>query len=124
MADYLATGAVTNALNMPSVTAEEAPKLKPYMKLAEQLGSFAGQATQSAYEAVTIEYEGLVGALNIKPLTALILKGLFAPLLESVNMVSAPVIAKERKIDVKNQIHHWQLLLLELLLKQDQLLLI
>jgi len=100
MADYLLTGAVTNALNMPSVSAEEAPKLKPYMKLAEQLGSFAGQATNTAYEEITVEYHGLVAELNTKPLTAAILQGLLAPLMEGVNMVSAPVIAAERNIKV------------------------
>jgi D-3-phosphoglycerate dehydrogenase / 2-oxoglutarate reductase len=100
MADYLLTGAVTNALNMPSVSAEEAPKLKPYMKLAEQLGSFAGQATKTAYQEITVEYHGLVAELNTKPLTAAILQGLLAPLMEGVNMVSAPVIAKERNITV------------------------
>ena len=96
MSDYLTTGAVTNALNMPSVSSEEAPKLKPYMKLAEQLGSFAGQATQSAYKAIKIEYKGLVADRNTKPITAVILKELLAPLMEGVNMVSAPVIARER----------------------------
>ena len=100
MSDYLTTGAVTNALNMPSVSSEEAPKLKPYMKLAEQLGSFAGQATQSAYKAIKIEYKGLVADRNTKPITAVILKGLLAPLMEGVNMVSAPVIVRERKIDL------------------------
>jgi len=105
MADYLLTGAVTNALNMASITAEEAPKLKPYMKLACQLGSFAGQATQSAVQGVTIEYEGLVAELNTKPLTAAILQGLLAPLMEGVNMVSAPVIAKQRGIDVSEVLH-------------------
>ncbi len=100
MADYLLTGAVTNALNMPSVSAEEAPKLRPYMKLAEQLGSFAGQATKTAYEEITVEYDGLVAELNTKPLTAAILQGLLAPLMEGVNMVSAPVIAKDRSIKI------------------------
>ncbi len=100
MADYLLTGAVTNALNMPSVSAEEAPRLTPYMKLAEQLGSFAGQATQTAFKKITIEYEGAVAELNVKPLTAAVLQGLLAPLMEGVNMVSAPVIAKERDIEV------------------------
>jgi D-3-phosphoglycerate dehydrogenase len=101
MADFLLTGAVANALNMPSMTAEEAPRLKPYMKLAEQLGSFAGQATETAIKAVTVEYEGAVAALNIKPLTAVVLQGLLSPLLETVNMVSAPAIARERGLDVR-----------------------
>jgi D-3-phosphoglycerate dehydrogenase len=98
MADYLTTGAVINALNMPSVSAEDAPKLRPYMKLAEQLGSFAGQITESGLKSVTVEYEGHVADLNVKPLTALVLMGLLRPLLDSVNMVNAPVIARERDI--------------------------
>jgi len=105
MADYLISGAVTNALNMPSVTAEEAPRLKPYMLLAEQLGSFAGQLTESGLEGVTLEYEGHVAELNTRPLTAIVLQGLLSPLLESVNMVNAPVIAKERDIDVTEVKH-------------------
>jgi len=100
MADYLLTGAVTNALNMASVTAEEAPKLKPYMVLAEQLGAFAGQATQSAIKGIEICYEGDVSTLNTKPLTAIVVKGVLGPLLEGVNMVNAPVIAEERNIKI------------------------
>lgn len=100
MADYLLNGAVVNALNMPSVSAEDAPKLRPYMKLAGQLGSFAGQLTEHALQSVSIEYVGSVAGLNTKPLTAIILEGLLKPMVESVNMVNAPVIAKERNIDV------------------------
>lgn len=100
MADYLLTGAVVNALNMPSVSAEDAPKLRPYMQLAGQLGSFAGQLTEHALKSVSIEYEGAVSGLNTKPLTAIILEGLLKPMVESVNMVNAPVIAKERNVDV------------------------
>ncbi len=100
MVDYLLTGAVTNALNMASVTAEEAPQLKPYMALAEQLGAFAGQATQSAITEIEICYEGHVAGLNTKPLTAIVVKGLLGPLLEGVNMVNAPVIAEERDIKI------------------------
>jgi D-3-phosphoglycerate dehydrogenase len=105
MSDFLLTGAVSNAINMPSLTAEEARKLRPYMKLAEQLGSFAGQATETAIKAVTIEYEGQATELNTKPLTAVALQGLLTPLLETVNMVSAPVVAKERGLDIR-EIHH------------------
>ena len=75
MADFLLTGAVSNAVNMPSLTAEEAARLKPYMKLAEQLGSFAGQLTESGITAVAIEYEGAIAELNVKPLTAIALTG-------------------------------------------------
>ena len=105
MSDYLLTGAVVNALNMPSVSAEEAPRLRPYMKLAEQLGSFAGQMTESGIKAVSIEYEGYAAELNTKALNAAVLKGLLSPLLEGVNMVSAPVIANRRSIDVSDVRH-------------------
>jgi len=105
LADYLVSGAVTNALNMASVTAEEAPRLRPYMKLAEQLGSFAGQVTDTGLKAVTIEYEGHAAELNIRPLTSIVVQGLLAPLMESVNMVNAPVIAKERDIDITEVKH-------------------
>ena len=100
MADFLLTGSVTNAINMPSISAEDAPKLNPYLKLAEQIGSFAGQVTESAINDIKIEYEGQVAELNTKPLTAAILQGLLAPTLESVNLVSAPELAKERDISV------------------------
>jgi D-3-phosphoglycerate dehydrogenase len=100
MAEFLNSGAVTNAVNMPSLSAEEAKKLKPYMMLVEELGSFAGQLTQSGISRVVIEYEGLVAHLNTRPLTQAALTGLLTPILDSVNMVNAPVIARQRNIDV------------------------
>jgi D-3-phosphoglycerate dehydrogenase len=105
IADYLLTGAVVNALNMPSVTAEEASRLKPYMTLAQQLGSFAGQVTETAIKAVTIEYDGHVAALNTRALTGVVLQGLLAPLLETVNIINAPLIAKERNIAISEVTH-------------------
>jgi D-3-phosphoglycerate dehydrogenase len=101
MSDFLLHGAVTNAINMPSVTVEEAPRLRPYMKLAEQLGAFAGQATETGIKRVVVEYEGHVATLNTRPLTAILLQGLLKPSLDSsVNMVNAPIVAKERNIEV------------------------
>ncbi len=100
MVDYLLTGAVTNAINMPSVSAEEAPKLRPYMVLSEQLGSFAGQLTESGIVAVTIDFEGHVATLNTRPLASALLSGLLSPMLDAVNMVSAPSIARDRNISV------------------------
>jgi D-3-phosphoglycerate dehydrogenase len=105
MADFLLTGAVTNALNMPSVSAEEAPKLRPYLTLAQQLGSFAGQLTRSGLKSVAIEYEGQAAELNTRPLTAVALAGLLTPLLDNVNMVNAPLIARERNIEVSEVKH-------------------
>jgi D-3-phosphoglycerate dehydrogenase len=100
MADFLLTGAVSNAVNMPSLTAEEAKRLDPYMKLAEQLGSFSGQLTETGITAVAVEYEGAVAELNVKPLTAIALTGLLSPQLATVNMVNAPVICRDRDIRV------------------------
>jgi D-3-phosphoglycerate dehydrogenase / 2-oxoglutarate reductase len=100
MADFLLTGAVSNAVNMPSLTAEEAKRLDPYMKLAQQLGSFAGQLTETGITSVDVEYEGAVAELNVKPLTAIALTGLLSPQLATVNMVNAPVICRERDIRI------------------------
>ncbi len=100
MADYLLTGAIANSINVPSVSAEEAPKLTPFVELAQQLGSFAGQLTDEGIEEVTLEYEGDVAEMNTRVLTNAALCGLLKPQLEDVNMVSAPVIAKERGIQV------------------------
>ncbi|MBL22486.1 MAG: phosphoglycerate dehydrogenase [Rhodospirillaceae bacterium] len=100
MADYLLTGAVQNAINAPSVSAEDAPRLQPYMTLAERLGSFAGQLTETGLSAVTIEFHGTAAQLNTRPLVSCALHGLLQPLLDNVNMVSAPIIAKERGIDI------------------------
>ncbi|OJU21474.1 MAG: phosphoglycerate dehydrogenase, partial [Afipia sp. 62-7] len=96
MSDYLLTGAISNAVNFPSITAEEAPKLKPFIELAEKLGSFAGQLTETGISKVTITYEGHVSEMKIKALTSAALSGLLRPMLGDVNVVSAPVVAKER----------------------------
>jgi D-3-phosphoglycerate dehydrogenase / 2-oxoglutarate reductase len=108
MSDFLLTGAVTNAINMPSVSAEDAPRLRPYMELCRLLGGFAGQLTEAqdgVIRRVTIEYEGAAAALNQKPLTAIALAGLLAPFLEGINMVNAPVLARERGIEVAETVH-------------------
>jgi D-3-phosphoglycerate dehydrogenase len=96
MSDYLLRGAISNAVNFPSITAEEAPKLKPFIALAERLGSFAGQLTETAISKVQLVYEGAVAQMNTKALTSAALAGLLRPMLEDVNVVSASVVAKER----------------------------
>lgn len=101
MADYLLTGAVTNALNMPSISGEEAPRLKPFVALAEQLGSFAGQLTETGIGTIRLEYEGDVAEMNVKALTSAALSGLLRPVLQDVNMISAPAIARDRGIHVE-----------------------
>ncbi len=101
MCDYLLSGAVSNALNMPSISAEEAPKLVPFVRLAEQLGSFAGQLTETGIKKVRLEFAGAVADLNTKALTSAALTGVLTPLLQTVNMVSAPVVARDRGIEVE-----------------------
>src|SRR6202161_3646848 len=96
MSDYLLSGAISNAVNFPSITAEEAPKLRPFIELGEKLGSFAGQLTETGILKVQITYEGHVAEMKIKALTSAALSGLLRPMLGDVNVVSAPVVAKER----------------------------
>ncbi len=100
MSDYLLHGAVSNALNMPSISADEAPRLRPFIAVAEKLGSFAGQLTEDPVTGVVIEYAGEVGEMNTKALTSAALAGILQPMLGTVNMVSAPVVARERGIKV------------------------
>ena len=100
MADYLISGAVTNALNMPSISADEAPRLRPFVALAEKLGSFAGQLTDAPITSVVIEYAGDVGEMNTRALTSAALAGVLQPMLGTVNMVSAPIVARDRGIKV------------------------
>ncbi len=101
MADYLLTGAVSNALNTPSITAEEAPRLKPFVDLADKLGAMTGQLLHAPIKSVEFTYKGAVTQLNTNPVTAAALAGLLKAAMPDVNMVSAPVLAKERGIEVK-----------------------
>ncbi|MDP1631366.1 MAG: phosphoglycerate dehydrogenase [Caulobacter sp.] len=104
MSDYLLTGAVTNALNSPSVTAEEAPRLKPFVALAEKLGGLAGQMVDFGILTIDIAYEGPVSEMNVKPMSSAALAGLLKPMLAEINMVSAPAVAKERGIVVSESL--------------------
>ena len=100
MSDYLVKGAVSNAINMPSITAEEAPRLKPFVKLAEVLGAFAGQVTEEPIKAVEILFDGSAADMNVTALRSAALAGLIRNQVADVNMVSAPVMVKERGITV------------------------
>jgi D-3-phosphoglycerate dehydrogenase len=105
MSDFLIRGGVTNALNMPSLSAEEAPKLRPYMALAEKLGSLVGQLAHGALSGISIEVEGAAAELNPKPITGAVLAGFMRVHSDTVNMVNAPFLAKERGLDVR-EIRH------------------
>ena len=101
IADYLLTGAITNALNMPSISASEAQKVRPWISLAEKLGAFVGQVTETSIHGVEILYDGIAADLNQRALTQAVLTGMLKPALSTVNMVNAPVVAKERGIKVR-----------------------
>ena len=105
MSDYLVRGGVTNALNMPSLTAEEAPRLRPYMELAAKLGSLIGQIEGTRIKSVSVEVEGAAAALNQKPITGAVLAGLMQVWSDTVNMVNAPSLAKDRGLDVREVRH-------------------
>jgi D-3-phosphoglycerate dehydrogenase / 2-oxoglutarate reductase len=101
MSDYLLNGAISNAVNFPSITAEEAPKLRPFVELAGKLGSFAGQLTETGINKMHLIYEGAVAEMKTRALTSAALAGLLRPILQDVNVVSAPIIARERGIVVE-----------------------
>jgi D-3-phosphoglycerate dehydrogenase len=100
MANYLLTGAVENALNMPSVTAEEAKVMGPWIKLADHLGSFIGQMTDEPIKAINILYDGYASEMNLEALNCSLIAGIMKSVNPDVNMVSAPLIAKERGIKI------------------------
>jgi len=100
MANYLLTGAVENALNMPSMTAEEAKVMGPWIKLAGYLGSFTGQMTDEPIKAINILYDGTVAKMNLDALNCAVIAGIMKRANPDVNMVSAPVVAKERGIQI------------------------
>jgi D-3-phosphoglycerate dehydrogenase len=100
MSDYLIKGAVSNAINMPAITAEEAPRLKPFVKLAEVLGAFVGQVTEDPIKEVEILFDGQTATMNTRALISATLAGLIRPQVSDVNMVSAPIMVKERGIIV------------------------
>ncbi len=100
ISDYLLTGAVTNALNMPSVTAEEAKVMGPWIKLAGHLGNFIGQMTDEPIKAINVLYDGVASTMNLKALDCGVVAGIMKKANPDVNMVSAPVIAKERGVKI------------------------
>jgi D-3-phosphoglycerate dehydrogenase len=100
ISDFLLNGAVSNAINMPSITAEEAPILGPFVKLASHLGAFAGQMTEEPIKEINILYDGKVADMNTKALSAAVIAGVMKAQASDVNMVSAPLIAHERGIKV------------------------
>lgn len=102
VADYLVSGVIRHAVNFPSIPVEQVSKIQPYLAIAEKLGSFAAQVFEGAVTEITIEYRGEASELQTAPVTIALLKGFLTPILEeTVNFVNAPIIAKERGIEVR-----------------------
>jgi D-3-phosphoglycerate dehydrogenase len=100
--DYLLYGTIRNAVNFPSIPADQVSRLQPYVSLAEKLGSFSSQVFEGGVTEITVEYRGEAAEINTAPVTMAAIKGFLSPiLLETVNFVNAPYIAKERGIEVK-----------------------
>ena len=100
MSNYLLTGAVENALNMPSVTAEEAKIMGQWISLSGHLGNFIGQLTDEPIKAINILYDGAASQMNLEALNCAVVAGIMKTVTPDVNMVSAPVIAKERGVKI------------------------
>jgi D-3-phosphoglycerate dehydrogenase len=101
MVDFLKHGVIKNAVNVPSVSANLLERVKPYLVLAERLGSFQSQILQGGMTEIAIEYEGEVAKFDIKPMTVSVIKGLLSPILKDVvNFVNAPFLARDRGIRV------------------------
>ncbi|MES2906144.1 MAG: phosphoglycerate dehydrogenase [Pseudomonadota bacterium] len=101
MAEYLLRGAISNAVNFPSITAEEAPRLKPFIDLAEKLGLFLGQLTEAPIKSIRLEYEGALAHMNTRALTAAAVTGVLRPMHDSVNMVNAVSVAQQSGIVIE-----------------------
>lgn len=99
--DFLTRGVIRYAVNVPSVSPELLTALRPYLTLGEKLGSLQVQMLSTLPREVTIEYSGEVTKYDVAPLTLAVLKGILTPVMESsVNYVNAPVVARERGINV------------------------
>jgi len=99
--EVLKGGAARSAVNIPSMKPELIAPVKPFMGIAEKLGSLASQILPGAVSKVLVEYSGEVAEHDVSPLTTTVLKGLLAPMMDVVvNFVNAPFIAKERGIEI------------------------
>jgi D-3-phosphoglycerate dehydrogenase len=100
--DYLTKGVIRNAVNFPSLPPDMIQQIHPFANLGERIGSFLCQLIDVPIKEVVLEYKGEVCQLPREPITIAILKGVLTPVMgDEVNYVNAPVIAKNRGIEVK-----------------------
>ncbi|QTA88778.1 phosphoglycerate dehydrogenase [Desulfonema magnum] len=101
MAEYLLSGVITHAVNFPSVSVEIMEQLRPHIDLAEKMGSLMGQLVRKVHD-ITITYSGDLTALDTRPVTHAVLKGLLSSFTDKpLNYVSAPALAEEKGIHVR-----------------------
>jgi D-3-phosphoglycerate dehydrogenase / 2-oxoglutarate reductase len=98
--DYLLTGALRGAVNVPAMGAQELNAIRPYLALAERLGQFQSQLIDEAVREVKIEYSGDLAEKDAAPVTRAFLAGLLRNVSARVNVVNALLIAEERGISV------------------------
>lgn len=99
--DFLSSGIVRNAVNFPSVAPEDFRRLKPYITLAENLGSLLSQLTKERIKSIGIRYYGELAGANQEMLIGAVLVGLFRTVLSStVTLVNARSIAEQRGLEI------------------------
>lgn len=107
--DFLLHDLTRNAVNVPSVSAEQIEVLGPYLTLGEKLGSLQAQLLRQAPTELTVEYGGEVATVDVQPVTVAVVRGLLERLLESstVNYVNARELAVERGIKITESKTHY-----------------
>jgi D-3-phosphoglycerate dehydrogenase len=102
--DYLQSGVLRNAVNLPNLSPEQYRRLRPYIELAERLGLFAGQVARGRVARVRIRYAGEAATVASSVLRSAVLAGLLNPVLdEKVNLVNSSAAAAQRGIVVEEQ---------------------
>ena len=105
LAAYLTRGEVKNAVNLPTIAREVLDRIAPYLALAEKLGSLAAQIAPPSIHEVRLELAGELSRAPHRAISAQVLKGLLRHVLDQpVNEVSAPAIAKERGLVLREEL--------------------
>lgn len=99
--EFLDTGAIVNAVNVPSLDSETRAKLQPLLYLSGRLGRFHALYSEGTPKSIEVEYSGDIGVTDTYPVTAAILEGYLSPTVEMVNMINAPSLLREHGIAVK-----------------------
>ena len=107
ISEYLLKGAIINSLNTASISAEQAPIIKPYAQLSELLGSFLGQVNEGDQNIVSvkIEFDGKASEINSSPILSSIFCGIFKSHIDTVNTINSIQIAKQKGLEISTISH-------------------